>query len=46
MDTRRWSEQHEVSSDNCDYKRDCRLSTLMDAAGRGFPPRSTSSIDG
>ncbi|MBG9734837.1 thioesterase [Paenibacillus alvei] len=30
MDTRRWSEQHEVSSDNCDYKRDCRLSTLME----------------
>lgn len=30
MDARRWSEQHEVSSDNCDYKRDCRLSTLME----------------
>ncbi|TCZ75274.1 acyl-[acyl-carrier-protein] thioesterase [Paenibacillus albiflavus] len=25
-----WNEQHLVQSDNCDYKRDCKLSTLLE----------------
>ncbi|MGZ9583932.1 acyl-[acyl-carrier-protein] thioesterase [Paenibacillus marinisediminis] len=26
----RWSEQHVIQSDNCDYKKMCRLSTLLE----------------